>query len=80
METKIDSEQQNDGTWKSVAKITITVEDSEETKNTNFEVMAFENSYEKSVAVVTYAIYKFLDDDVDKDENWITTKKVKTDD
>lgn len=78
LETRIESELQPDNVWKSKATVKLEVEDDTEYKVSSYEVMSFEDDYDKSVSVVSFAVYRFLSEDLDKDDNWTVTKKEKT--
>ena len=56
-----------DGTWKTIGKIEIFVKESDIEKVCKYEVMSFNSSYDESVSVVTFAIYRFMNGDT-KDE------------
>ena len=73
--TSIESTQQADGVWKTVGDVKMYVEENGVGKESTFQVMAFDDKYEDSVATVSFAIYKFMSEDVNKEEAWKIVKE-----
>lgn len=73
--TSIESVQQEDGMWKTTGNVKMYVEEDGVGKESKFEVMSFDSQYNESVTTVSFAIYKFMSEDVDKEESWVVVKE-----